>query len=44
MRIALPFYTLLVLIFICCDSIKPAHYLKIAGFAQGTTFHITYQD
>jgi FAD:protein FMN transferase len=44
MRIAFPFYTFLVLMFICCDFIKPAHYLKIAGFTQGTTFHITYQD
>lgn len=44
MRIHLPFYALIVLIFISCGTDKSAQYRKIAGFTQGTTFHITYED
>jgi len=44
MRIYFPFYILFILFFISCGTDKPAQYRKIAGFTQGTTFHITYQD
>jgi len=44
MRIHLPLYTLLILTFIGCGANKPGPYRKIAGFTQGTTFHITYED
>jgi len=44
MRFQLPFCTLLILIFTSCNTNKPAQYRKIAGFTQGTTFHITYED
>lgn len=44
MRFHLPFCVLVLLIFINCGSDKPAIYRKIAGFTQGTTFHITYED
>jgi len=44
MRIDLPFYALLILIFISCGTDKPAKYRKITGFTQGTNFHITYED
>ncbi|MCX6237479.1 MAG: FAD:protein FMN transferase [Bacteroidia bacterium] len=44
MRIHLPFYVFLTFIFVSCGTDKPAHYRKIAGFTQGTTFHITYED
>jgi len=44
MRIRLSFCALLILIFTGCGTEKPAQYRKIAGFTQGTTFHITYED
>ena len=44
MRIRLPLYTLMVFVFNSCGNDKPAQYRKIAGFTQGTTFHITYED
>jgi thiamine biosynthesis lipoprotein len=44
MSVYLPLCTLMVVIFISCGSDKPAQYRKIAGFTQGTTFHITYED
>ena len=44
MRFYLPFYTLLILLFISCGNKKTAPYRKIAGMTQGTTFHITYED
>ena len=44
MRILLPLCALFLLIFISCGTDKPAQYRKIAGFTQGTTFHITYED
>jgi thiamine biosynthesis lipoprotein len=44
MRFDLPLYTLLILIFISCGANTPGPYRKIAGFTQGTTFHITYED
>ena len=44
MRFYLPFYTLLILLFISCGNKKPSPYRKIAGMTQGTTFHITYED
>jgi len=44
MRTHLPLYVLLTSVFISCGTDKPAPYRKIAGFTQGTTFHITYED
>ena len=44
MRFYLPLYALLIFTLICCGTDKPAPYRKIAGFTQGTTFHITYED
>ena len=44
MRFQPVLYALLLLIFISCASDKPVPYRKIAGFTQGTTFHITYED
>ena len=44
MRFDLPLYTLLILTFISCGANTPGPYRKIAGFTQGTTFHITYED
>lgn len=46
MRNHLPFCPLLtlIIIFISCNTNKPAPYRKIAGMTQGTTFHITYED
>lgn len=44
MRTHLPLYVLLISVFISCGTDKPAPYRKIAGFTQGTTFHITYED
>ena len=44
MRIYLLLYALMAFIFISCNTDKPAIYRKIAGFTQGTTFHITYED
>ncbi len=44
MRTHLPLYALLISVFISCGTDKPAQYRKIAGFTQGTTFHITYED
>ena len=37
-------YAVTILIFTGCGSEKPSSYRKIAGFTQGTTFHITYED
>jgi len=44
MRFYLPLYALLIFTLICCGTDKPTPYRKIAGFTQGTTFHITYED
>lgn len=44
MRILLPFCALLVLLLTGCGPKKLSPYRKIAGFTQGTTFHITYED
>jgi thiamine biosynthesis lipoprotein len=44
MRIQLSFYALMVWILTSCTNNKPTNYLKINGFTQGTTFHITYED
>jgi len=44
MRFYLPFYALLILTLISCDTDKPSKYRKIEGMTQGTTFHITYED
>lgn len=42
MKILLPLCVFLLLI--SCTTKKPSPYRKIAGFTQGTTFHITYED
>ena len=42
MKILLPLCAFLFLI--SCTTKKPSPYRKIAGFTQGTTFHITYED
>jgi len=44
MKILIPFCALLVFLLGGCGEKKPAPYRKIAGFTQGTTFHITYED
>jgi len=44
MKICLPFFSLVFLILTNCVDTKPGPYRKIAGFTQGTTFHITYED
>lgn len=44
MRFHLPLCVLVISVFISCGTDKPAQYRKIAGFTQGTTFHITYED
>ena len=44
MKILIPFCALLVFLLGGCGEKKPSPYRKIAGFTQGTTFHITYED
>ena len=38
------FYVLIVVVSVSCSKTKPTQFRKIAGFTQGTTYHITYED
>ena len=38
------FYVLALVLSVSCSKNKPSQYRKIAGFTQGTTYHITYED
>jgi thiamine biosynthesis lipoprotein len=44
MIIRTTFYILTLFLLVNCGTEKPAQYRKLSGFAQGTTFHITYED
>ncbi len=44
MKIRIPLCALTILLFFSCIKEKPAQYRKIAGFTQGTNYHITYED
>ena len=44
MKIHIPLCVLSILLIFSCIKEKPAQYRKIAGFAQGTNYHITYED
>jgi len=43
MRISF-FYVLAIVLSVSCSKNKPSQYRKSAGFTQGTTYHITYED
>ena len=35
---------LIIMLSVGCSKPKPTQFRKIAGFTQGTTYHITYED